>query len=332
MPGDGDTPQQTEAASSLEFKALQARISELEKELKEKKDKTVVTFRDRKIPTFTSFGDVNVNDWVSTVLCHLDGGAGNRFKDEQEKAAFVFEHLDHAVRTEIRFILGDKTTSGEILNQLILSYGGKVEAIKLQSIFYSRDQKPDESLQDYLLALMEILNEMIAKDMSYKKTKDNMLKFKFSEGVLDTSLKRELKRVVEERSDMSIVDLRHHALSWVASADSTGIVPAISSSTRVGEKFTDFQLHKQVEELTEMVKQLQKQNCQPSVQPTGQPIQDQESYLRCNYCRKPGHKIDDCFKLKAKRRKEETGQGQSQWSQSGNLGASAGRADRQTHP
>lgn len=309
-------------ASEQDIEALQDQLDELKKALlqeKKDRDKTVVYSRDRKITTFSATCDVQ--EWVNLVGNHVE----SRFKDDKEKAAFVMENLDHASRTEIRFLLGSRASAEQILQQLLDSYGIKDQVIDLQSLFYSRSQKPDEKLEDYMSALMEILNNILQKDISFTDNRNNMLKFKFADGVLDPSLKRELKRVNEERPTMSSVGLRHHAIQWMDNSKSKDI-PTTSAAASSNAISTDpVMTHlaaqdKRIEELTQLIRQMKSptQEAADSARASG-------PRLRCNYCRKPGHRIADCYKLRNRNAAQP-----NQDTASGNARTSAGRADRQT--
>ena len=99
-----------------------------------------------------------------------------RFSNERDKANFLLDHLEGAAKTEVKFqVVIRKATSAEMLEVLQAVYGSHDTWIQPQQ-FYSRNQKPDEDLMDYIYVLMEILLEFRNKVPSGVKDMDNLLK------------------------------------------------------------------------------------------------------------------------------------------------------------
>lgn len=295
---------------------LQAKIQELEKQLQEKK--IVVYTRDRKIPVFPT-GCADVLEWTELVQAHVNV----RFPEETDKVAFVLEHLDQATRTEVRFAVGSNPSAEAIFTHLGKAHGSRKTVLDLQGKFYSRDQQSGESLEVYMLALMEILNTIVQLDAQFAAKKEDLLKFKFANGVRDASLKRELRRVNEERKDLTSSDLRHHATTWMGDVQQLdSATPAVSnaiSSDPMSSKLSAQQT--QIDELKQLIKQMQTKGS--TAESTSE---NSSTHIQCRYCKKMGHKKADCFKLK---RKLEA-QGNQTQSASGNFFQSAERAAQQT--
>jgi hypothetical protein len=85
-------------------------------------------------------------------------------------------------------------------------YDGDDSVTQLQELFFQRNQKDDETLQDYSLNLMKIVDQIIKRDNTVLGDKDKVLKDRFIEGIKEPHLKREVKRCSFEHK--TIGDMR----------------------------------------------------------------------------------------------------------------------------
>lgn len=292
----------TEGSAQLTQTQMLDKINSLEKLVKDT-EKPVIYARERKLTQFDPKSDVT--DWVETAKICISA----RFKDDKDKSAFLLEHLDSKIRTEVKFSCGFLPPPGEILDYLISSFGIKDTSNELQKQFYVRNQHSAESLEDYMQALMEILNQIVEKTKSIG-NKEELLKFKFADGVADTALRRELKRLNEERPTLTVFELRHHAKTFMSSPTSSHgpAAAAASVSEQEASVFSESisgdsvhtKLHKQQKQLDELTELLRSLATDKKTQPTT----DTPS-LFCNYCKKSGHDKSKCFKLQRKQQRED---------------------------
>ena len=201
---------------------LENTIKELELKLKTSEEKTlkaekeanisshVTHLREKKISKFTE--DDDVDDWVRTVRHHVHK---KTFTSEEEKIDFVLEHLDKKPKTEVRFRINPiKASLEDIFGILTEIYGIQESFLELQQEFYSRNQKPEETIDEYSHALMRKLVAVEKRDPSIVKDADKILQQRFAEGVNDMGLKRELKRLIREQ-DLPFHKLRELANRWM---------------------------------------------------------------------------------------------------------------------
>ena len=278
---------------------LQEQIERLQGQLKEISGRKMVYSKDRKFVKLN--GDVDVSEWLQNIGDFVK----NRFTDEQEKVMFLMDHLEKEARTEVRFrIKLDKSTAEEVMQVLRDLYGARDSAVQLQQQFYSRNQSTGETLQEYVLDMMTRVNAIVEKQTSLYKSKDEMIKHKFAEGVLDLGLRRELRRLNEERPSLQFWELRHHAIAWEESSavpSTSETVNEVQASSE-GMKYSDMcslleRQQKQIEDLTVMLKDLKGSTVErPSVAPS---VRNKD--IICHYCKKPGHIKANCFKLKNRR-------------------------------
>lgn len=294
---DNDPPSQGNPAASGTPSAdaeqssvadLQTKIQQLEQLLKDK-EKPIIYTRDRKLAQFDP--KENVTEWINAAKVAIEGP---RFKEDSERATFLFEHFDQQVRTEIRYACGPKASSFDIFQYIQASFNTKDTANELNRKFYTRNQGVKETLEEYMLELMSILNSVTEKSSMSIKQKDQLLKFKFADGACDTSLKRELKRLNDERPTLSSHELRHHAVMFMDVRKDAAVQEVNTSSEGMRDPVQQrlVEQQKQLDELTKMMKSFVS-----GKETTPAP---QSSEKRCKYCRKPGHEISECFKLKRK--------------------------------
>lgn len=178
-------------------------------------DNIVVNYsKDRKISKFSDKNDID--EWSKNVNLYVT----NKFRSEQEKVHFILDHLEDAVKLEIRLEIDpEKSSSTELLDLLTNLYSVKESIFELQHSFYERKQQSGESLNDYSRELMRILYLMKKKDPATYKDTETILKERFAEGVRDLSLRRELKRLNDE-STFKFFQLRDRAVSWMKDAES----------------------------------------------------------------------------------------------------------------
>ena len=107
---------------------------------------TVYLPRERKCPKFSgsSFaGSLSVDEWVEEVESCLRA----RHMSALDKALFVYDHLEGAARTEIKFRDNRvKEDANQIIAILKELYGCSKSYVSLQQKFFDRKQKEGESL------------------------------------------------------------------------------------------------------------------------------------------------------------------------------------------
>ena len=180
--------------------------------------KPLVLGRDKKIEKFDGSGDFI--DFCDEITHYLD----SRFRGtDSQKASYLFDHLSGKARKEVKFRLGDvtKATVDDILVVLDNVFGIRETTTQLLQKFYSRNQKKTEQSEDYAYALIDIMRQLQHKAPKQYSNVDEMMKEKFADGVLDVSLKRELKRLNSDRPGLKFWELRDRARKWLEDGSSS---------------------------------------------------------------------------------------------------------------
>ena len=143
-------------------------------------------------------------------------------------------------------------------------YSIKETICELQQQFYAREQLENESLSEYSHILMNKLFSLQKKSPDLYKDTDDILKQRFAEGVLDLSLKRELKRVNRESKALKFFQVRDIAISWIRDCE----VKTTTESSELESLRQTVKLQEQkLEELTTVFKtQVHVSEQQPSFQ------------------------------------------------------------------
>lgn len=200
------------------LKKAEHELSLKDEEMKQKRDsnpnKTVFVAREKKIARLcgrpVKESDPDVAEWLDDARQHL-----KVINDNDARIDFLMDNLGGQAKDEIRLRPRLERDTAEKILEIIKSVFASTETLgALQQQFYQRDQKHGESLQNYSLALMKLLDKIVAKDENAVTDFDEMLKERFVEGIRDSSLRREIRRFSFEKKAMSFGEFRQKVLQW----------------------------------------------------------------------------------------------------------------------
>lgn len=177
-------------------------------------DTVIYVQQDRKMPLFSGKMDcvdaLTLDEWTEKMRDFVQ----TRGRTEKERAQIVFDHLEGAARTEIKYLSAAQRDNVEsIFHVLKEVYGCMHSRITLQRRFYNRKQLEGESLLDYSHALMDLMDQ-VAKTDAHVATKD--LRDQFCDGVKDQALRIRLRDLVNANPMWTIRDVRAEAIKWMA--------------------------------------------------------------------------------------------------------------------
>lgn len=174
-------------------------------------ERLVVVPRDRRCPTFDGRTGLSINEWVEEVeACmrarHLTG---------VDRALFISDHLDGEAKQEIKFrSSAERRDPDKVLSILKELYGCHQSYITLQQEFFARRQLEGESLQEFSLALLSLMERVKRQAPDGMPNAEVLLRDQFTEHVLDGSLRRELKQLVRRQATITLIELRSEAMRW----------------------------------------------------------------------------------------------------------------------
>ncbi|XP_062593160.1 uncharacterized protein LOC134254638 [Saccostrea cucullata] len=300
--------------------ALSLKEIEMKYKHEPKPNKTVYVAREKKIARLcgrpVKESDPDVAEWLDDARQHL-----KVIDDEDAKIDFLMDNLGGQAKDEIRLRPRmERNTSDKILDIIKDVFASTETLGALQQQFYQRDQKHGESLQNYSLALMKLLDKIVAKDYKAVSDFDEMLKERFVEGIRDSSLRREIRRFSFEQKSMPFGEFRQTVLRWSEDYKSEPLGKSCSvhetsiqesMKTKVTKSHDDGQLSDildilklQQKQIDENQKELKKfsEEVMRKVNPQFEtkPLQGRQfpkvkqSHLTCFCCGGKGHKVQDC--------------------------------------
>ena len=184
------------------------------------RERVVYLQQDRKCPRFCgnmdSADSLPIEEWIEEVENHVQ----TKRLTGREKAIFVFNHLDGEARIEIKYQSSLVRDDGdEIFSILRELYGSSHSHISLQRKFFNRKQLEGESLLEYSHALMILMDQVKKNNVNTVSNPQVVLRDQFCEGVRDRLLSRELKGLVRQHVNWSLLDVRKEAMRWVTEGD-----------------------------------------------------------------------------------------------------------------
>lgn len=138
--------------------------------------------------------------------CHLSAG---------DQAFFIFDHLEGEAKEEIKYQPSrdqrDPERSFAILKEL---YGCDQSYVTLQQAFFSRQQQEGESLQEFLLALMALMEQIKQRAPDGMLNVEVLLRDQVVEHVGDSGLLRELKQFIHPQPMATLLEVCSEAIQW----------------------------------------------------------------------------------------------------------------------
>lgn len=294
------------------LKASQEKNAALEKQLSAVATKPSMYIKDRKISKFS--GEQDVTTWTEDVAEYID----SHFTHEHDKTSYIRQHLEGPAKVEVKF--RDPTnaaTSQQLLQMLKDAFSQEESTSSILQKLYSRTQGHKETIEQFCTSLMELLCQL--RCLGWKTPdQDKVLKERLAEGVSNTNLRRELKRLNTERPSLQFHELRKKAVSWLAEDPKIGSSQEQEVSV-AQEGVSTTALLKLIQEqnkaLEEMRNSLENMKSTNSTHHRNQPpsyrddhldhhhgqhkqTQHQSGPMYCRYCKRNNHVLEDCRVLK----------------------------------
>lgn len=273
------------------------------------RERLVVVPRERKCPMFSGRAGLEIREWKEEVKACMRA----RRLSTADQAFFIYDHLEGKAKEEIKYRpsaeRGDAEAIFKILDEI---YGPTQSYVTLQQQFFSRQQQEGETLHEYSLALLALMEEVKQSAPGEGLLNSEvLLRDQFVEHVSDGALRRELKQFVRQQPTATLLRVREEALRWEreglpggARARSFSLPsayglqyavrgspqppsPVAAQSTELAELKTMMKRQQeQLNQLTQTVAALQ-----PSRGPRRTPL---SGPIVCRRCQRTGHFAQDC--------------------------------------
>ena len=164
----------------------------------------------RKLSTFTEVPHL-LEDWI------LDAQAAlrNQRLEGEDAVHFLRAHLDGPARKEVKYAANEDVQDADgVFQKLRREYGETRTATEILDLFHARYQKDRESLRDYSLALLGLIDRALSKNPDCVPNRDQLLKEKFSLKVRDKNLRQHLKDKIRQQPNLTFMELREEAIFW----------------------------------------------------------------------------------------------------------------------
>lgn len=167
--------------------------------------------RDGKCPIFRGRTGIGLLEWIEEVQACMRA----RRLSLSDRAFFLFDHLEGEAKEEIKHrSCADREDPDKILAILQKLFGCTKSYVALQEAFFSRKQQEGESLQEFSLALMALVEKVRQRAPTGMLNAEALLRDQFIEHVLEGSLRLELMQFVCKQPDCTLLDVRAEAIQW----------------------------------------------------------------------------------------------------------------------
>ncbi|KAI7795348.1 hypothetical protein IRJ41_016578, partial [Triplophysa rosa] len=294
----------SDSSSMSRLPGLPSRSNEVSGTLAER---SVFIPRDRKCHNFNGRSGIGVTEWVEEVQACMRA----RHLSVSDQAFFLFDHLEGEARDEIRYRPAqERDDPTKIIAAFKELYGCSQSYIALQEAFFSRRQQEGETLLEFSLALMGLLEKVKQQSPSVMSNAEVLLRDQFVEHVLDGTLQRELKQLVRRQPTATLLDVRSEAIRWEREGMPGGArgrshsVPVahgfqygVQSDTCSPREKSQWSEMSELRELLklqqEQLVQLTKSVTQLRELPPGM-RSVRNDFVICRRCQKPGHFAREC--------------------------------------
>lgn len=157
-----------------------------------------------------------------------DGQTVDEFIDEVERVIrvrglntddqvdFILSHLRGSALDEVKLCMGGEAKQPQdLFSYLRGAFREKRTTPQLLYAFYARRQLEGEDFRDYSHALSQLLNSALQQSTNVVSDPQLTLRDQFIEGVRDATLRRELRKLVRDKPQSSLFDVREEAMMWV---------------------------------------------------------------------------------------------------------------------
>lgn len=169
----------------------------------------------------------DVEEWLKELDAHL---ASLKDRTVLEKVQFVMDHLEGSAKGEVRYRPEEERNTVSLIKNILKDvFKDRRSLATRQEDFYTYRQSKDESLRDFSHGLLRRFRAVSKLVPTMEATKDSVLTVQFSEHVFDTNLRRELRRLLREKSDISFIKMREEAIMWAGDED---LVPPTTTTSK----------------------------------------------------------------------------------------------------
>lgn len=196
--------------------------------------------RERQIQAFS--GDFGADGRsVDEFIEEVERVLRSREQSTEEQCDYILTLLRGPALEEVRLCMrGQSVGPSDLFSYLRNGFGEKRSATQLLQTFYNRKQADGEDLRDFSHSLSQILSSVTKQSTNVIPNEGTVLRDQFIEGLRDAALRRELRKMVRDKPDSTLLDVRTEALLWEME-DSRSHRPRVAKSNQVKSEVSETQ-------------------------------------------------------------------------------------------
>ena len=133
----------------------------------------------------------------------------------EEQVDFILSLLKGPALEEVKLRMGGQAKQpSDLFSYLRGAFREKRTTPQLLHAFYARRQIDGEDFRDYSHALSQLLNSALQQSPNAVADAQIALRDQFIEGVRDSTLRRDLRRLIREKPGSNLFDVREEAMMW----------------------------------------------------------------------------------------------------------------------
>lgn len=159
-----------------------------------------------------------------------------RNQSTEDQLDFVLSLLRGAALEEVRLRMDNESNRiSDLFEYLRAAFREKRSIPQLLQTFYSRKQLEGEDIRAYSHALSQILNSILKQSPNAMVNVSVAIRDQFIEGIRDASLRRELRKLVRDKPESTLIEVRDEALMWSLEDPKPRVAKVVSSHNIVSE-------------------------------------------------------------------------------------------------
>ncbi|KAG7460544.1 hypothetical protein JOB18_018344 [Solea senegalensis] len=195
--------------------------------------------RERQIQAFSGEGGTDGRS-VEEFIEEVERVLRSREHTTEGQCDYILSLLRGPALEEVRLCMGGQSVGpSDLYSFLRNAFGEKRSITQLLQTFYNRKQAEGEDLRDYSHALSQILSSAVKQSANVIPNEKFVLRDQFIEGLRDSALRRELRKMVRDQPDCSLLDVRREALLWEME-ESRPHRPRVVKSSQVKSEVSEF--------------------------------------------------------------------------------------------
>lgn len=170
--------------------------------------------RERQVQVFSGEGGTDGRS-VEEFVEEVERALRSREQTTEGQCDYILSLLRGPALEEVRLCMGSRSVGpSDIYSYLRNAFGERRSTTQLLQTFYNRKQAEGEDLRDYSHALSQILSSVLKQSANVVPNDRIVLRDQFIEGLRESALRRELRKMVRDQPDCGLLDVRREALLW----------------------------------------------------------------------------------------------------------------------